>query len=146
MGGDDPGGGPRGWRLRCHGYAPRIQAPQLAPGGLEEWLLAHGYALAASSYSQAGWALAQAVPDQRATLTVITARIGTPRVTLTWGDSVGGLVTTAPQLRAASVQAAGHCRFSAGEYVAALRTVETRLRAGNRICHTKDDEKSTIRK
>ncbi|HEX3837755.1 MAG TPA: hypothetical protein VHW25_12390 [Steroidobacteraceae bacterium] len=81
--------------LYSHGYAPQLQPPQLAPRGLEEWLLAHGYALAASSYSQAGWALAQAVPDQRATLAVATSRIGTPRITLAWGDSMGGLVTTA---------------------------------------------------
>jgi len=81
--------------LYSHGYAAQIQTPQLAPRGLEDWLLGHGYALAASSYSQAGWALAQAVPDQRATLAVVTSRIGNPQVTIAWGDSMGGLVTTA---------------------------------------------------
>ena len=81
--------------LYSHGYAAQIQAPQLAPRGLQDWLLGHGYALAASSYSQAGWAVAQAVPDQRATLAVVTSRIGKPRVILAWGDSMGGLVTTA---------------------------------------------------
>ena len=81
--------------LYSHGYAPQVRPPELAPRDLEDWLLAHGYALAASSYSRGGWAVAQAVPDQIATLAVVSERIGTPRLTLAWGDSMGGLVTTA---------------------------------------------------
>lgn len=81
--------------LYSHGYAAQLQPPQLAPRDLEGWLLAHGYALAASSYSRPGWAVEEAVPDQRATLAAVSSRIGTPRITLAWGDSMGGLVTTA---------------------------------------------------
>jgi len=81
--------------LYSHGYAAQLQPPQLAPRDLERWLLAQGYALAASSYSQPGWAVEEAVPDQRATLAVVTSRIGKPQTTLAWGDSMGGLVTTA---------------------------------------------------
>src|SRR5580700_7421075 len=63
---------PRHWNgtllLYSHGYSPTLRPPELAPPQLEGWLLAHGYALAASSYAKGGWALAEAVPDQLATL------------------------------------------------------------------------------
>jgi len=81
--------------IYSHGYAPKVQAPALAPRGLEQWLLQHGYALAASSYARAGWAVAEAVPDQLATLDRFAASIGRPRRTIAWGESMGGLVTVA---------------------------------------------------
>jgi pimeloyl-ACP methyl ester carboxylesterase len=81
--------------LYSHGYAPVVRAPDRAPRGLEPWLLAHGYALAASSYSAGGWALAEAVPDQIATLDAFAAQIGAPKRTIAWGNSMGGLVTVA---------------------------------------------------
>ncbi|WP_446750655.1 alpha/beta hydrolase family protein [Streptomyces sp. WZ-12] len=58
-------------------------------------LLAEGYALAGSSYATTGWAVAQAVPDQLATFDAFTARIGRAQRTIAWGQSYGGLVTTA---------------------------------------------------
>jgi hypothetical protein len=81
--------------LYSHGYAPQVQAPALAPRGLETWLLQHGYALAASSYARAGWAVAEAIPDQQATLGQFTARVGIPQRTIAWGESMGGLITVA---------------------------------------------------
>jgi hypothetical protein len=81
--------------LYSHGYAPLVQAPALAPQGLESWLLQHGYALAASSYARAGWAVAEAVPDQLATLEQFAVSVGKPRRTIAWGESMGGLVTVA---------------------------------------------------
>ena len=81
--------------IYSHGYAPRVQPPALAPRGLEQWLLQHGYALAASSYARAGWAVAEAVPDQQATLEQFASNIGRPRRTIAWGESMGGLVTVA---------------------------------------------------
>lgn len=81
--------------LYSHGYSPSLRAPELAPRGVEDWLLAHGYALAASSYSSAGWAVAEAVPDQEQLLGEFAARFGTPHSTIAWGDSMGGLITTA---------------------------------------------------
>ncbi len=81
--------------LYSHGYAPQVQAPALAPRGLESWLLQHGYALAASSYAGAGWAVAEAVPDQQATLRQFADRVGRPRRTIAWGESMGGLITVA---------------------------------------------------
>lgn len=90
---------PHAWNgtllLYSHGFTADVKPPQLAPPGLESWLLAKGYALAASSYSQGGWAVAEAVPDQLALLTVFTARVGRPALTVAWGDSMGGLITLA---------------------------------------------------
>ncbi len=81
--------------LYSHGYAVTLHAPELAPQGVEEPLIAEGFALAASSYAQPGWALEQAVPDQLATLDAFGARFGKPRRTIAWGESMGGLVTVA---------------------------------------------------
>lgn len=81
--------------LYSHGYAPQVQAPALAPRGLESWLLQHSYALAASSYAGAGWAVAEAVPDQQATLRQFADRVGRPQRTIAWGESMGGLITVA---------------------------------------------------
>ncbi len=81
--------------LYSHGYSADVTPPELAPRGLQDWLLGHGYALAASSYSRGGWAVAEAVPDQRLVLATFAARSGRPRLTIAWGDSMVGLVTTA---------------------------------------------------
>ena len=81
--------------LFSHGYAPRIVNPRVAPRGTRSWLLAHGYALIASSYSEPGWALAQAVPDQLGALDAFKSHFGKPARTIAWGESMGGLVTVA---------------------------------------------------
>jgi hypothetical protein len=81
--------------IYSHGYAPLVQPPVLAPRGLQPWLLQHGYALAASSYAGAGWAVAEAVPDQLATLQQFTAKFGRAQRTIAWGESMGGLITVA---------------------------------------------------
>ncbi len=62
---------------------------------MEQLLLNAGYALAASAYSQPGWALAEAVPDQVAVLDAFTERFGRAKRTIAWGSSMGGLVTVA---------------------------------------------------
>lgn len=63
--------------------------------GEKELLLARGFALAASGFSKAGWALEEAVPDQVATLDAFAAQVGKPARTIAWGTSMGGLVTLA---------------------------------------------------
>jgi pimeloyl-ACP methyl ester carboxylesterase len=84
--------------LFSHGYRPAgsdnpaTDAPDDATRAL---LLDEGYALAGSSYATTGWAAEQAVPDQLATLTAFTDQVGTAKRTLAWGESYGGLVTTA---------------------------------------------------
>jgi pimeloyl-ACP methyl ester carboxylesterase len=69
---------------------PAMDAPDSTTGG---WMLAHGYALAGSSYSGTGWAVQQALPDQIHTLNVFDAKVGTPKQTIAWGDSLGGMIT-----------------------------------------------------
>jgi pimeloyl-ACP methyl ester carboxylesterase len=82
--------------LYSHGYVvpgtsnPAMDAPDSVTGG---WMLAHGYALAGSSYSGTGWAVQQALPDQIHTLNVFDTKVGTPAKTIAWGDSLGGMIT-----------------------------------------------------
>jgi pimeloyl-ACP methyl ester carboxylesterase len=81
--------------LWSRGYSPRAGDPELAPAGLAEPLLNQGYALAASNYAASGWALEEAVPAQLATLSAFAGLYGKPKRAIAWGNSMGGLVTTA---------------------------------------------------
>jgi pimeloyl-ACP methyl ester carboxylesterase len=91
---------PPGWNgtlfLYSHGYvAPGSPNPALDVGdpATGAWLLTHGYALAGSSYATTGWAIAQALPDQIATLDEFGTLVGTPEQTIAWGHSLGGIIT-----------------------------------------------------
>lgn len=90
---------PPGWNgtllLYSRGYAPAAGDPSLAPADWRQPLLDAGYALAASNYGSGGWALAEAVPAQRATIAAFAKAFGKPRRVIAWGQSMGGLVTTA---------------------------------------------------
>lgn len=77
------------------GYSPKAGTPDVAPAAWRDALLAKGYALAASNYGADGWALAEAVPAQEAVLAAFARIHGQPRRTLAWGQSMGGLVSTA---------------------------------------------------
>jgi hypothetical protein len=89
--------------LWSHGYeAPNPNPPGIpsdAPGdAVKAWLLERGYALAASSYSQRGWALQQAFHDQIAVLDQFNQLgeahgFGHPKRTIAWGASLGGIIT-----------------------------------------------------
>ena len=85
--------------LYSHGYqapgSPVGSAPDVANNPAGQWLLAHGYALAGSSYSSSGWAVEQALADQVAVLDAFSARVGRPRRVIAWGHSLGGLVSAA---------------------------------------------------
>lgn len=81
--------------LWSHGYAATMPPAEDAPARHREALLAAGYALAGSTYREAGWALESAVPDQLATLDAFAARYGKPKRVIAWGMSMGGLVTSA---------------------------------------------------
>lgn len=81
--------------LWSHGYAATMPAAEDAPARHRDALLAAGYAVAGSTYADAGWALESAVPDQLATIAAFTARYGKPRRVIAWGMSMGGLVTSA---------------------------------------------------
>jgi pimeloyl-ACP methyl ester carboxylesterase len=81
--------------LYSHGYNPGPANPATdAPGQpTADALLARGYALAGSSYSRAGWALATAPQDQLATLAQVQHRTGRAKRVIAVGTSMGGLVT-----------------------------------------------------
>lgn len=81
--------------LWSRGYSPSAGVPDAAPKQHRQALLDAGYAIAGSDYGAGGWALAEAVPAQRATLAAFAARYGKPKRVIAWGFSMGGLVTTA---------------------------------------------------
>jgi pimeloyl-ACP methyl ester carboxylesterase len=82
--------------LYSHGYVvpgsanPAQDVGDPVTGG---WMLAHGFALAGSSYATTGWAIAQALPDQIQTLDVFDGSYGRPDQTIAWGHSLGGIIT-----------------------------------------------------
>jgi len=95
---------PAGWNgtlvLYSHGYVSRGGQPAAATDAPDArskaWLLANGFALAGSSYAAAGWAVAEALTDQLDVLGQfdrLTSR--SPRRTIAWGFSMGGLITAA---------------------------------------------------
>ncbi len=82
--------------LYSHGYVvPGSANPATDVGDpvTGSWLLSHGFALAGSSYAITGWAIADALPDQRATVSVFDHMVGHPRRTIAWGHSLGGIIT-----------------------------------------------------
>jgi pimeloyl-ACP methyl ester carboxylesterase len=82
--------------LYSHGYVtPGAANPAQDVGDpiTEAWMLAHGYALAGSSYATTGWAIEQALPDQINTLNTFDRTYGTPKTTVAWGHSLGGIIT-----------------------------------------------------
>lgn len=89
---------PPGWNgtllLYSRGYSPSPGNPEPGPAAQRQALLDAGYAIAASDYGSGGWALEQAVPAQRRTITAFAGRYGKPRRVIAWGSSMGGLVTT----------------------------------------------------
>ncbi len=90
---------PAGWNgtlsLYRHGYGggPSYPLRNAVNSAAGKELLARGYALAASSYSQDGWAVESALADQTALLNLFAEHHGKPKRTIAWGESMGGLVT-----------------------------------------------------
>src|SRR5690606_24294404 len=93
---------PEGWNgtlcLFSHGYGEL--GPDEAPDNAgdpvtKETLLRLGYALAGSTFSTPGWAVAESIPDQVAVVEEFRRLVGTPEVVVAWGRSMGGLITAA---------------------------------------------------
>jgi hypothetical protein len=57
------------------------------------FMLSGGFAPAGSSYATTGCAVEQALPDQIAVLDIFTTSVGTPKRTIAWGHSLGGMIT-----------------------------------------------------
>ena len=83
--------------LYSHGYvAPTADTNPAQDAGdpvTASWLLAHGFALAGSSYATKGWAIHEALPDQISTLDKFGETFGAPSRTIAWGHSLGGIIT-----------------------------------------------------
>lgn len=89
---------PEGWQagdtllLYQHGFNMEADLdPDLGP--LRDLQLAQGYALAASGYSQSGWALFRAAADNRDLLNYVSTHFGTPGKLVIMGGSMGGLIS-----------------------------------------------------
>ncbi len=84
--------------LYSHGYvAPGKANPAtdfaITDPATPAFMLAKGFALAGSSYATTGWAVEQALPDQIAVLDIFNKAVGTPKQTIAWGHSLGGMIT-----------------------------------------------------
>jgi pimeloyl-ACP methyl ester carboxylesterase len=82
--------------LYSHGYVvPGSANPAKDVGDpfTRFFMLSSGYALAGSSYATTGWAIHEALPDQIAVLDLFKLVVGSPKRTIAWGHSVGGMVT-----------------------------------------------------
>ncbi|HEY6875253.1 MAG TPA: hypothetical protein VI384_02725 [Candidatus Dormibacteraeota bacterium] len=82
--------------LYSHGYvAPGSTNPANASADplTGQWLLTSGFALAASSYSSTGWAIADALHDQVALLDYFGRHVGKPKHVIAIGASLGGIIT-----------------------------------------------------
>ena len=91
---------PKSWNgtllLYSHGYAAPTGGNPAGDSGdatTKGWLLEQGYALAGSSYSSTGWALADAFKDQVALLDLFGRKFGKPKQTIAWGHSLGGIIS-----------------------------------------------------
>ena len=78
-----------------HGFSLAPPAPVTDLGPLADLQLFEGYAVAASSYQQAGWALFKTKNDLQNLFGVFKGNFGTPNRVLLTGGSLGGLVTVA---------------------------------------------------
>src|SRR5258708_3587316 len=84
--------------LYSHGYvvpgsANPAQDFAITDPATPAFMLANGFALAGSSYATTGWAVEQALPDQIAVLDIFNKAVGTPKRTIAWGHSLGGMIT-----------------------------------------------------
>src|SRR5216683_1101563 len=82
--------------LYSHGYvAPGSANPARDVGDPFKrfFMLSHHFALAGSSYATTGWAIHEALRDQIAVLDIFKLVVGSPKRTIAWGHSLGGIIT-----------------------------------------------------
>src|SRR6266436_4981035 len=92
---------PKNWNgtlfLYSHGYVvPGDSNPAQDVGDpfTRFFMLSSGYALAGSSYATTGWAIHEALRDQIAVLDIFKLVVGSPKRTIAWGHSLGGIITS----------------------------------------------------
>jgi hypothetical protein len=83
-----------------HGFSLDPIAPDPDLGPLVDLQLAEGYAVAASSYRQIGWAVFKTKNDLQNLYAKFVSRFGHPSQVLVYGASLGGIVTAAAIERA----------------------------------------------
>lgn len=89
---------PAGWQaggplvMYQHGFNFSEGSGNPSLGPLRDVMLAQGYAVAASRFSQRGWAVFNAIQDNRELVDVFKARVGNPGEIIPWGGSLGGLL------------------------------------------------------
>ncbi len=89
---------PDGWRagdtLVAYQHGFDFSAPDGPPdlGPLKDIALAEGYAIAATSYRTRGWAVFDAIDDNRDLVALFTREFGAPGDLLPFGGSLGGLI------------------------------------------------------
>ena len=103
--GQTPGGAyyrivvPDNWNgslvLYNHGFSLSPPGPDVDLGLLQDVQDLQGFAVAASSYRQSGWALFKSTQDLRELVDVFRAEFGEPESVFVYGGSLGGLVTIA---------------------------------------------------
>jgi len=82
--------------LYSHGYVqPGGENPAVDVGDplTGTYLLGQGYALAGSAFKTTGWAVQDALVDQINLLNHFDSKYGTPKHTIAWGHSLGGMIT-----------------------------------------------------
>lgn len=91
---------PSGWQgtlfLYSHGYVAPGQSNPVTDSPspqVTQWLLDHGYAVAASSYRSTGWAVGDAFKDQIALLDLFDKRVSRLARVIAIGASLGGIIT-----------------------------------------------------
>lgn len=105
LSGQTPGGAfysivvPDAWNgglvIYNHGFSLSPPGPDVDRGLLEQVQLIQGFAVAASSYQQAGWAVFKSTEDLRELVDAFRAEFGEPDEIYIYGGSLGGLVTIA---------------------------------------------------
>lgn len=92
---------PHDWNGTLVLYSHPYYTPDIPPGigfstrpETSDWLLEHGYALAASDFrGRDGWVIEDAVEDQLRLLDWIEEHVGRPRRVVATGTSMGGLIS-----------------------------------------------------
>jgi len=78
----------------AHGFRGGLPELSVDPPPLRDYLIAHGYAWAASSYSQNGYNPGAGARDTYALRSIFEAKAGAPKRSYLYGQSMGGNVVT----------------------------------------------------